>query len=451
MSYQLRFAPSPTGYLHIGNIRVALINWMFAQQHQGHFLLRLDDTDKERSREDYKQAIMEDLAWLGLCYDQVLSQSSRGHLYAQAIERLKGDARLYPCYETPEELSFKRKRMLGRGQPPIYDRAALKLTMSEREAYEAEGRRPHWRFLLTPDPIQWNDMIHGPMRFDGQHLSDPVLIREDGRVLFTLSSVVDDIETGITHIFRGTDHTSNTAVQLQIFKALGCDATQIAFGHMPLVVGQEGEGLSKRLGSLSVRSLRDSDILPMAINSYLGTLGLSKPIAVFQNLTDLTHYFDPKDIGKASPKFSLDDLKKMNIKCLHNLTYQEVSELLRTQGRRPIEAGFWDVFKDNIESLDDLHYWSDVCFHDIRGHQDDPDLLQIALDTLPPGPWNQDTWSTWTKKVKDISGKKGRALFMPLRQALTGRSHGPEMKILLPYIGYEKTKQRLQKVLDEAV
>ena len=331
---KLRFAPSPTGRLHVGNARVALVNWLFARQGGGSFLLRMDDTDAERSTEAFAQGIEEDLTWLGLAWAEFARQSDRTDRYDLAAERLKEAGRLYPCYETPDELSLKRKAQLSAGRPPIYDRAALKLSEADRKALEAEGRRPHWRFKLEHAAIDWQDLVRGPQHFEGDKLSDPVLIREDGRPLYTLSSVVDDAELEVSHVIRGEDHVANTAVQVQLFQALG--ARVPGFGHLPLLMDAQGKGLSKRLGSLSLEALRGEGLEPITINAYLAALGTPDAPEAALTLEDLAASFDIARYGRAAPKFDPSDLDLLNARILHNMPFEAVAE--RLPG---LDAGTW--------------------------------------------------------------------------------------------------------------
>lgn len=448
MTVKVRFAPSPTGYLHVGNCRTALINWLFAQQQNGTFLLRLDDTDQERSDKKYEKAIFEDFNWLGLTYDEIDRQSTRLHLYEEAANHLKKIGRLYPCYETPEELAFKRRQQLGQGQPPIYDRAALALTDMEKEAFERKGRLPHWRFKLEDKPIAWEDLVRGPVHFEGGKLSDPVLVRADGRPLYTLASVVDDIDLDVTHIIRGEDHVANTAVQIQLIEALGGNPQKFHFAHLPLLAGESGEGLSKREGSLSVRSLQHEGILPLALIDLLGRLGTSLPIEAFPSKQPLIKGFSFANFSRSTPKFTLDELRALNTKLLHTLSYNEAKPYLTAWPQ--VTRSLWDNVQANLETLDDLGDW-------IQMYETDPTptclptdapFLQIALDVLPTQGWNESNiWELWLSALKKRTTCKGKALFMPLRQALTGQDHGPELSKIVRLLGYDKIRARLKKAL----
>lgn len=441
MSVVVRFAPSPTGRMHVGNARVALVNWLFARRNGGSFILRVDDTDTERSRQEYTEAIREDLTWLGLFWDRTESQSARMDRYAAAADRLRQAGRLYPCYETPEELEGKRKRQLARGQPPLYDRAALKLTEDEKRALEAEGRRPHWRFLIERTEIVWDDVVHGEWRFDGAKLNDPVLVRGDGQPLFPLSSAVDDIEMGITHVIRGEDHVSTTAAQTQIAPALGAKAP--AFAHLPLMSDAGGQGLSKRLGSLSLGEMRADGIEAMAVNSYLARLGSPDPIVPATRLDELSEGFEVSRLGRAGPKFDLAEMRILNAKILALTPYDAVAARLAALGMAGADERFWLAVRGNLEKLTDARQWHDVCHGEVRPVIDDPAFTAAAAKLLPEEPWDERTWSGWTSAVKAATGKSGKGLFMPLRLALTGADHGPELKNLLPLIGRPRALARL--------
>lgn len=441
----VRFAPSPTGRLHVGNARQALVNWLFARAQGGRFLLRLDDTDSERSTAAYAAGIEEDLRWLGLDWDEKAVQSERLDRYAAAAERLRAAGRLYACYETPEELGLKRKVALAAGRPPIYDRAALALTDEERARLEAEGRRPHWRFRLLAGEIAWEDMVRGPVSFLGEKLSDPVLIREDERPLYTLTSVVDDIELAVTHVIRGEDHVANTAVQVQLFEALsglssaGGTAAVPAFGHLPLIAGAGGEALSKRLGSLSLASLREAGLEAMTVNCYLARLGTPDPVEPLADLAALAEGFDLARFGRATPKFDPAELETLNARLLHSLPFDQVADRL--------PAGFdtrlWEAVRPNLTRLAEASAWLSICRGPVVPQVEDADFLRRAAELLPAEPWDEATWSTWTGAVKQATGRKGKALFLPLRLALTGLDHGPELKALLPLIGRERAEKRL--------
>jgi glutamyl-tRNA synthetase len=441
MTVTVRFAPSPTGKLHAGNIRTALLNWTFARKQGGRFLLRLDDTDAERSTEAFAQGIREDLTWLGLGWDQETRQSERFSRYAAAVERLKGSGRLYAAYETPEELEAKRKRQLARGRPPVYDRAALKLTEDDRAKLKAEGRAPHWRFRLETRDVVWNDLVRGEQHVDAASLSDPVLVRADGTYLYTLPSVVDDIELGITHVIRGEDHVANTAPQLQLFEALG--ATLPAFGHHNLLVGAEGQALSKREGALSIGGLREEGLEPLAVASYTASIGTSDPVAPHASLDEIASAFAFAKLSRAPARFDVHELRGLNARLLHGLPYDAVAQRLAAMGVGGGE-GFWEAVRSNLTTLRDAAPWWRVVSEALAPVIEDAELCRQAARLLPPEPWDGGTWTAWTSAVKEASGAKGKALFGPLRLALTGREHGPELKLLLPLIGRDRAAARLE-------
>ncbi len=440
MTVTVRFAPSPTGRLHVGNARIALINWLFAKRHGGYFLLRIDDTDSERSRAEYEEAIRQDLRWLGLSWDRKVKQSQRLDRYAAAAEKLKVDGRLYPCYETPEELEYKRKRRLARGEPPVYDRAALKLTAADRRKLEAEGRQPHWRFRLEDGEVRWDDLVRGPCHYHAAHLSDPVVIRADGTPLYTLPSVVDDAELSITHVIRGEDHVTNTAAQIQLFRALGAEPP--AFAHLSLLTDATGQGLSKRLGSLSLGELRAEGIDGMAVNSLLAKLGTSDPIQPRSNLDQLIDEFDIGKFSRATPKFDVADLTHLNARLLHEMPFIEAEPRLKQIGLDADEA-FWVAVRANLTDLSQARDWWHICREAVAPVIEDAAFARQAAALLPAEPWTTDTWKAWTTAVQAASGRKGRDLFHPLRLALTGREHGPELKTLLPLVGRARAQARL--------
>jgi glutamyl-tRNA synthetase len=441
MSVTVRFAPSPTGRLHAGNIRTALLNYLFKRKMGGRLIFRLDDTDVARSTEKFAEGIREDLAWLGIAYTDEVHQSDRFVRYAEAVERLKATGRLYPAYETPEELELKRKRQLARGKPPIYDRAALKLTEEDRARLEAEGSRPHWRFKLESRDVVWDDLVRGRQHVDAASLSDPVLVRNDGTYLYTLPSVVDDIDFGITHVIRGEDHVVNTAPQIQIFGALG--APPPAFGHHSLLVNADGQALSKRDRSISIQGMREEGIEALAVASYCATIGTSDPIAPHRNLDELVRSFDFAKLSRAPARFDPTELRVLNAKLLHMLPYAAVAERLKAIG---IEGGetFWDAVRGNLATLGEAKLWWEVVQGPLQPAITDAGLCAKASGLLPPEPWDGSTWEKWAADVKQATGAKGKALFQPLRLALTGREHGPELKHLLPLIGRKRVVARLE-------
>jgi glutamyl-tRNA synthetase len=442
MSIRVRFAPSPTGRLHVGNIYVALNNWLFAKQGGGHFLLRLDDTDRERSTQEFADGIQADLTWLGLAWDEFTRQSERITTYDASAEKLKQSGRLYACYETAEELALRRKVQLSQGKPPVYDRAALALTDADRAKLEAEGRRPHWRFKLDARTVEWNDLVRGPQHIDESSQSDPILIREDGTYLYTLPSVVDDIELKVSHVIRGNDHVTNTATQIQIYEALGSAAP--GFAHLPLLVDAGGEGLSKRIGSLSVGQLRDEGLEPMAINAYLAHIGSGTAVEPARRLTELLAGHDLGKFGKTSPRFDPQELRNLNARLLHALDFTAAQPQLAALGYDQVDNRLWDAARGNLEKIGDIALWQRICRSEIAPVVADSGFASKAAELLPAEPWDVDTWRTWTDAVKQSTGKKGKELFLPLRLALTGVEHGPELKALLPLIGRDRALKRLK-------
>ncbi len=439
----VRFAPSPTGKLHVGNVRTALINWLFARGQAGTFILRIDDTDLERSTKAFEDGLREDLTWLGLAWDDTFSQSARFGQYDAAAETLRGMGLLYACYETADELERKRKIAQARGRAPVYDRAALSLTADDRRALEASGMKPHWRFKLSGGRVEWNDLVRGPQGIDTSSLSDPILIREDGSYLYTLPSVVDDVEAGITHVVRGEDHVTNSGAQIEIFLALGGSAPEMA--HLPLLVGADGSALSKRLGSLSIGQLREEGVEPMAISSLLAKIGTSDNIAPRASLDALVAEFSFTKIGRAPARFDEAELISLNAAILHALPFADVRDRLAAIDPQADNEAFWLAVRENCTRLPDVAQWVALAFGDIAPVvvAEDADFIASAADYLPPGELTAETWGTWTAALKAATGRKGRGLFMPLRSALTGREHGPEMANLLPLIGRARVVARL--------
>jgi len=436
----VRFAPSPTGHIHIGNTRVALLNALFARREGGTFILRFDDTDLARSKQEYADSIETDLRWLGIPPDVIVRQSERFPLYDDAASRLKALGRLYACYETPEELEFRRKRQLARGLPPIYDRAALKLSDEDRANLEVEGRRPHWRFRLDHRNVAWNDLVRGECHVDCGSLSDPVLVREDGTYLYTLPSVVDDIDLRITHVIRGEDHVTNTAVQIQIFEALG--ASVPTFAHHSLLITASGEGLSKRLGHLSVKGLRDAGLEPQAVASLAVLVGSAEAVRPVADLSELARLIDFSHISRAPAKFDEHELEHLNARLIHEMPYEAARERLAKMDADEGEA-FWNAVRGNLTKVQDAVQWAKVVRGPVTPVIEDRAFIAAAIEVLPDAPWDAATWKAWTEAVKVKTGVKGKALFMPLRLALTGLDHGPELGALLPLIGPERAKARL--------
>jgi glutamyl-tRNA synthetase len=440
----VRFAPSPTGRIHIGNARTALINFLFVTKDRGRFILRFDDTDLVRSREEYTFSIENDLRWLGILPDAIVRQSQRFELYDAAAEKLRSAGRLYPCYETAEELERRRKRQQARGQPPVYDRAALSLTAEDRAVLEAQGRKPHWRFLLDHTIVRLNDLVRGDSHIDSASLSDPVLVREDKTYLYTLPSVVDDLDLKISHIIRGEDHVTNTAVQIQLFEALGGAGAAPVFGHHNLLTTASGEGLSKRSGALSIGTLRDEGIESLAVAACAVLTGTSDAVHPVQSLDELGADFNFSHVSRSQAKFDPAELKNLSARTLHQMSFEAAEARLAAVGiAGPKAAPFWLAVRGNLETFADVSDWWGVVTGEINPAIEDADFIAAARQTLPAEPWDQTTWSAWTNALKARTNRKGRPLFHPLRLALTGREQGPELAGLLPLIGRAKAEARL--------
>jgi glutamyl-tRNA synthetase len=430
-----RFAPSPTGYIHVGNLRTALMNYLITRKAGGTFILRLDDTDQERSKQEYIDGLLADLDWLGIRYDRIEQQSKRMARYAEAAEALKAAGRFYECFETPVELDLKRKKLLNMGKPPVYDRASLHLTEEQKAAYRAEGRQGYWRFRLDQERIEWRDGIIGDISIDAASVSDPVLIKADGQVLYTFASSVDDVDMGVTHIVRGADHVTNTATQIQIMKALG--GVPPTFAHHSLLTGPQGEELSQRLGVLSLRDLRARGVAPLALMSLMARLGSSKPVELATSMQDLIDGFDVGSFGSAPTKFDAEDLFPLTRAYVQSLSFEAVADKVAALGVPADEAeAFWAVAKGNITVLNDLGQWWTLFRDGAEPVVDeaDRDFVRQALGLLPPQPWTTATWGEWTAAVKEATGRKGKDLFRPLRRALTGRDAGPEMADVMPLL-----------------
>ncbi len=438
----VRFAPSPTGLIHIGNARTALLNWLFAKSRDGTFILRFDDTDLERSKLEYADAIEADLKWLGIKPDLVRRQSERIAAYDEAAARLKALGRLYPAYETADELDRRRKRQQALGRPPIYDRAALRLSEAERSALEASGRKPHWRFRLEPTVVRWSDVVRGESHIDCASLSDPVLRREDGTYLYTLPSVVDDIDFGVTHVIRGEDHVTNTAVQIQIFDALAGAAPQ--FGHHNLLTDAGGSGLSKRAGALSISSLRAKGVEALAVAALAVLVGSAEAVRPVDSLDELAGLVDPSHLSHGAARFDEMELEALSARTLHRMSYAAVADRLAALGvAGPKAEALWLAIRGNLSRLDDATIWREVAEGEVAPIVEDADFLKLAASCAPADPWDQATWGAWTARLRELSGRKGRALFHPLRLALTGREAGPELAALLPLMGRARALARL--------
>lgn len=432
---KVRFAPSPTGFMHIGNTRTALFNWLLAKKLGGDFMLRIDDTDFARSKKEYEDAMRESLKWLGFNWNEEARQSARFARYDALRDKLIAEGRIYPCYDTPEELQIKRKRAMSKGQAPIYDRQALHYTAEDLAKFKAEGRKPHYRFKLLPGIIEWEDIVRGHCQYEAEKLSDPIIIREDGSYLYHFPSCVDDSDFGITHIVRGEDHVTNTAAQIQMFEAIGGKVP--TFAHLPLLTGTEGK-LSKRLGSLGVRELKAEGVEALAICSFLAKLGTSDSIEPYYSLDDLASSLDFSKLGRSQPKFDEEELKHFNTKFVRSMPYEAV------KNRIDADEEFWYKVRPNLEVVDDIKIWTSICKQEVEPIMEDKELTELAASLLPPEPWNDETFNAWLNDVKTQSGKKGKELFHPIRKALTALDNGPELKILLPLIGYNKTYKRLK-------
>ena len=434
-----RFAPSPTGYIHVGNLRTALMNYLIAKKAGGTFILRIDDTDPERSKQEYVDAIQQDLEWLGLTWDRMEFQSKRLDRYHAAADQLRDMGRFYECFETPTELDLKRKKQLNMGKPPVYDRSALALSDAAKAEMRAERGDGHWRFKLDQERITWVDGVLGDISIDAASVSDPVLIRGDGQFLYTLASVVDDVEMGVTHVVRGSDHVTNTATQIQMIQALG--GTVPKFAHHSLLTGPQGESLSKRLGTLSLRDLREAGIEPLALLSHMARLGANQPIELRDSLDEIAEGFDVDQFGTAPTKFDAQDLYPLTARYLGAQPLAAVADEVSSAGVADAEA-FWAVIRENITTRKDIATWADLFANGAEPVIDDEDQAFVAeaMALLPEGPFDADSWGNWTKAVKEATGRKGRGLFMPLRKALTGMSHGPDMSAVLPMLKVIKAR-----------
>ncbi|PWE17098.1 glutamate--tRNA ligase [Marinicauda salina] len=444
MTVKVRFAPSPTGRIHVGNVRTALMNFLFAKSQGGQFVLRIDDTDLERSTKAYEDGIKADLEWLGLNWDETFNQSSRFDQYEAAKQRLIEAGLLYPCYETGDELERKRKLQRAQGKPPVYDRGALNLTDADRAKLEAEGRKPHWRFKLSGGRIAWDDLVRGPSRIETSSVSDPILVREDGSYLYTLPSVVDDIDAGITDIIRGEDHVTNSAAQIEIFEALGGRNAAPRMGHHPLLVGPDGGKLSKRLGALSIEGLREEEgIEPMAILSLLAKIGTSDSVEARDSLETLIAEFDLAKLSRNPARFDPAELTRLNARLLQATPFEAVADRLKAMGVDG-DAAFWEAVRPNLERLSNAREWWRLVEGPVEPDVEDADYLAKAAELLPGGTLTADSWREWTGAIKAETGRKGRELFQPLRMALTGQRHGPEMDVLLSLMDRNKVEARLK-------
>ncbi|MDR1475131.1 MAG: glutamate--tRNA ligase [Holosporales bacterium] len=450
MSYVVRFAPSPTGLLHIGNIRAALLNYLFVRSFGGKFILRIDDTDKERSSDEYSLAIKQDLAWLGINWDETFCQSSRTDAYKNALKNLKDLGLVYPCYESKEELDIKRKIQLSNRKPPIYDRSALKLSDAKKKELEQNGIKPHWRFKLPDKIISWDDMIYGRIEILPGNTSDPIVAKSDESFVYTFASVVDDLNSKITHIIRGADHLANTASQLHLYGMLGGDATTIKFGHYPLLRDVSGKELSKRLSVLSIKSWREEEIEPMAVNSLLSKIGTSSSIEVRRSMDELIKGFDISSISKAEPKFDSREIYKLNHDLMINTPYEEVAQRLKVIGMPDCNEDFWLMIRGNINRLAEAKTWWNVIYGGVDIflrpiENQEQEMLKTASDLLFENiNLYQSDWGLWFSDIKIKTQKSGRSLYAPIRLCLTGQEHGPELKSILRLMPLDLIKSRLQ-------
>ena len=435
-----RFAPSPTGLLHVGNIRTALFNYLFSLKDAGEFILRIDDTDTERSKIEYADQILRDLDWLGIKLDKIYKQSERIEIYNKHFQELIDNNLIYKCFESPEELDTKRKRLVARRMPPIYDRSSLYLSESEIKKYLDEGRKPYWRFKLSGKRINFEDLIRGNVSVDTSAQSDPVIVREDGGFLYNLPSVIDDIEMGITNIIRGEDHVTNSAIQVEMFRSLGKEAP--IFGHHPLLVDENGDPFSKRNSAVSIKGLMEDNYEPMAINSLNASIGTSIEINTFKSLNDIADRINLNQVARAPARFSMNQLSKLNSDILSQLDNKIVSERLSIKNVN-FDEKIWNVIKSNIKNLSEYEKWDKIIKGSIKTDNLDSDFMKLAESLLPPEPWDEDTWGKWISSIKEVSDKKGKDLFLPLRMAITGQSYGPELKNIILLMGYDKIKYRL--------
>ena len=452
---RVRFAPSPTGNIHIGNARVAVLNWLFARRHDGMFMLRFDDTDKTRSSDNFAKSIEKDLSWLGVSYQEKIKQSERLHLYNQATETLKKQGRLYPCFDTPEELTIQRKTQNSQGLPPVYDnRKSLSRSADDIAELIKKGLVPHWRFRLNKSPVSWYDMVRGEVRFESLNMSDPVLIREDGCPLYTFTSVVDDIDTRISHVIRGEDHVANTATQFQLFEAL--NATPPSFAHIPLLLDSDGKPLSKRIGSLSLEKMRENSLFPRTILLYLARLGTNHAPSASETINQIISSFDLANFGRATPCFNEKIISSLNQTILQNMPFDEAKHFL------PDDASldFWETIRHNVLSAQDISIWWEILSSDTLKNpyspqdQEELEYLKLALKLLPSSNWNDDkesinnVWNVWQQELKNKTDKKGKNLMLPLRLMLTGLNKGPDIPSILLYLGYDRTQKRLLSTID---
>lgn len=442
MTIITRFAPSPTGFLHVGNLRTALIAWLYARLNYGKFILRIDDTDVQRSKGIYIDSLKEDLEWVGIDWDIFFKQSDRLVKYEEAKQRLIDSGRLYACYETTEELVLKKKSLLSRNLPPIYDRSSLKLTLEQKMELEAKGIKPYWRFLLNEEAILWDDKVRGNLRFEAKNLSDPVLVRNDGTLTYSLASVVDDIEYKVTDIIRGEDHISNSAIHIQLFQALSTEPPN--FSHISLLTTKDKK-LSKRGGDFSIRELREKGVLPLSMVIFFSKIGTSDNIIAKKDLNHLIKEFSFSKLSKSTVQYDYNEFKTFNSKMLHLLDFNDIQDILQKLNIEDMDEDFWLSIKANVSDIQDIKSWYTVCRHDIKTKIIDEELIDLAKSLLPDEKFDINTWDKWVKEIKKHTHLRGRKLFMPLRMALTGQEFGPELKILLPMVDKKLVINRLSK------
>lgn len=441
MPSRARFAPSPTGLLHIGNVRSAILNWGYINKKNGEFILRIDDTDILRSKKEYEEIIKSNISWLGIKWSKTFNQSERKDIYDKKIKILKNTNRLYPCFETEEELSLKRKTLLSLGKPPIYDRSSLNLDKSEIDKLVSSGKKPHWRFKLEGEKISWNDLIKGKVIFESKNLSDPILIRGDGSLLYHLPSVIDDIEENITDIIRGEDHITNTAFHIQIFQALSANVPN--FGHHSFLTDEQGKSFGKRLNSLSIQKLIEDGFENITILNYLSSIGTSINLTKFKNVDQLLENFDINKISNTSTKFSINILSQLNKEILQLSNFNDVKEKFDNSKYINLNEKFWLFIKNNITFFPECLEWYNIIFNDEKYIDLSEKFFTESAELLPDEPYDESSWEEWTNSIKEKTGKRGKDLYMPIRMALTGKSKGPELKNLMPLL----TKKHIQKKL----
>jgi glutamyl-tRNA synthetase len=436
-----RFAPSPTGKLHIGNARTALLNFLYARKHDGKFILRIDNTDQIRSRKEFEELIKKDLLWLGLDWDLEFDQNSRIDYYNKIKDKLIQTGDLYPCFESQEELEIKRKSLISRNLPPIYDRSSLKLPKKDIEDYIKEGRKPHYRYKIKDSIIMWNDMVKGDLKYESKYLSDPVLVREDGTMTYMICSTIDDIDYNISHVIRGEDHITNTAIQIQLFESL--EAKPPIFGHLGLIKTKDSK-ISKREGGFEIESLREIEGLESnSINNFLSSVGSSRNTSLHTKLESIVDEFDITIFSKGSTIFEVKDIELINEKIISNLSYEQVNKKLKSIIGEEISESFWLSVRPNLQKLSDIKLWWDICYNFQLVNNQEQEYIGLAKTLLPEGDFDNQTWQKWTDSIKKSTNRAGKNLYMPIRIALTGMNCGPELSVLLPLIGRSEVVKRL--------